>query len=163
MPPFRCEECQANHWGFPRQGKGSLLPVNMEIGTLMVLPGEAGGCKPCGCVEAGSLENRADCNMADGSCLCKQNVEGRHCDQCREGHFKVQSFVVVAATFLPPRCQETTHGGARPASATGTRKSASQRHGWLDPASPVTSPAVLKTGWPRNRAGQPRPATMPTR
>ena len=51
--------------------------------------GDKGGCKQCGCLEAGSLDNHATCNLVDGSCLCKQNVEGRHCDQCRQGHFKV--------------------------------------------------------------------------
>ena len=51
--------------------------------------GGKGGCKQCGCLEAGSLDNRATCNLVDGSCLCKQNVEGRHCDHCRQGHFKV--------------------------------------------------------------------------
>ena len=87
---FRCDQCQANHWGFPQQGiKGMPQKMQAQISHLMVA-GESGGCKPCGCLEAGSLENRADCNVIDGSCLCKQNVEGRHCDQCRQGHFKVQ-------------------------------------------------------------------------
>ena len=37
----------------------------------------------------GSLGNRPDCNPDDGQCVCKQNVEGRKCDRCRSGHFKI--------------------------------------------------------------------------
>ena len=48
--------------------------------------------------------------------------------------------------FLLPRCQETTRGDAPLASVMVTQKSASRHPGWLDPASPVTSPVVLKTG-----------------
>ena len=124
--------------------------------------GGKGGCKQCGCLEAGSLDNHATCNLVDGSCLCKQNVEGRHCDQCRQGHFKVNAMISSQHIFLG-RCQETTPGAAPPVSATAIPTSASRLPAWCRPASPATSHVVQRTGWLRSRAGRPRPATMLTR
>lgn len=62
----KCDQCEANHWDF-----GSL------------------GCKPCGCLEEGSLDNTPQCDEATGECFCKQNVEGQRCDRCKAGHFYI--------------------------------------------------------------------------
>ena len=37
--------------------------------------------RPCGCVEAGSLKNYAQCDSVTGACVCKEFVEGQNCDR----------------------------------------------------------------------------------
>ena len=40
-------------------------------------------CRPCECNEKGSKSQ--DCDKTSGDCDCKENVVGKHCDQCKEG------------------------------------------------------------------------------
>lgn len=47
------------------------------------------GCKPCGCNTAGSRDNEASCDPSSGVCVCKDNVEGQQCDQCKPGYFNL--------------------------------------------------------------------------
>lgn len=49
------------------------------------------GCKECGCSEAGSYQNRLNCNRHTGVCDCKENVEGRRCRECKPGYFNLDS------------------------------------------------------------------------
>lgn len=53
-----CDECEPLHYGFSMQG-----------------------CKHCDCDHIGSTSMQCDAN---GQCLCKNNVEGRRCERCRE-------------------------------------------------------------------------------
>lgn len=43
------------------------------------------GCNPCGCNTAGTFNAMDTCDSNTGQCLCKVNVEGVKCDQCRAG------------------------------------------------------------------------------
>ena len=40
------------------------------------------GCRACECNPDGSTT--LQCNLYTGDCLCKPNIDGRHCDQCME-------------------------------------------------------------------------------
>uniref|UniRef100_UPI003AAF4A91 laminin subunit beta-4 n=1 Tax=Centroberyx gerrardi TaxID=166262 RepID=UPI003AAF4A91 len=44
------------------------------------------GCIPCDCDPAGSQGNGL-CDPVSGHCVCKENVEGQRCDQCKYGFF----------------------------------------------------------------------------
>lgn len=39
------------------------------------------GCQPCGCDGRGSHENTPACDAETGICFCKENVEGRRCNE----------------------------------------------------------------------------------
>ena len=54
----RCDECLPLHYGFSSQG-----------------------CKHCDCDPIGSVSMQCS---PDGQCPCKNNVEGRRCERCRE-------------------------------------------------------------------------------
>ena len=43
------------------------------------------GCEPCGCNTAGTFDASFTCGSQTGRCLCKGNVMGLKCDQCRNG------------------------------------------------------------------------------
>ncbi|KAL3317530.1 hypothetical protein Ciccas_003822 [Cichlidogyrus casuarinus] len=66
----QCNECKMGYFGFP-------------------------GCEPCNCNKAGSFisESIKDIDSAlvpcdsEGKCLCKGNVQGEKCDQCKLGTF----------------------------------------------------------------------------
>ena len=34
---------------------------------------------------------RPDCDTLAGNCQCKQNVEGRNCEKCKEGFFQIDA------------------------------------------------------------------------
>lgn len=40
----------------------------------------------CACHSAGSVDGGL-CDPVSGHCLCKQNVEGKHCDRCKIGSY----------------------------------------------------------------------------
>jgi len=65
----KCDMCEANYWDFP-----SVADV---------------GCKSCKCMVEGSYNNEPKCNVMNGNCDCKQNVEGQKCDACKPGHFEI--------------------------------------------------------------------------
>ncbi|XP_034391852.1 laminin subunit beta-4 isoform X2 [Cyclopterus lumpus] len=46
-------------------------------------------CRPCDCNPAGS-EGGGLCDALSGTCVCKENVEGRHCNQCKYGFFNLR-------------------------------------------------------------------------
>ncbi|KAL5277341.1 LAMC3 family protein [Megaselia abdita] len=62
----KCDRCAANHYQFGPHG-----------------------CQPCNCEVKGSLENTPSCDPETGICLCKDNVEGRRCRECRPGFFNL--------------------------------------------------------------------------
>lgn len=43
------------------------------------------GCSPCNCNTDGTFDGVNACDMDDGQCLCKENVMGTRCDQCKNG------------------------------------------------------------------------------
>ena len=43
------------------------------------------GCSPCNCNTAGTFDGVDTCNIDSGQCVCKRNVMGMRCDQCRNG------------------------------------------------------------------------------
>lgn len=47
------------------------------------------GCKSCGCSVEGSASNTPQCDPVTGICLCKDNVEGRQCKECKPGYFNL--------------------------------------------------------------------------
>ncbi|XP_054475687.1 LOW QUALITY PROTEIN: laminin subunit beta-4 [Anoplopoma fimbria] len=46
-------------------------------------------CIPCDCDPAGSEEGGL-CDALSGKCVCKENVEGQRCDQCKYGFFNLR-------------------------------------------------------------------------
>ncbi|CAH1787412.1 unnamed protein product [Owenia fusiformis] len=47
-------------------------------------------CVPCNCSRAGSLASSSyNCQNSTGQCECKQNVEGRACDVCKDFHWNL--------------------------------------------------------------------------
>lgn len=68
---MRCDQCDQDFWKFPTSGEA--------------------GCKACNCLPAGSRNNRPDCDTLAGNCQCKQNVEGRNCEKCKEGFFQIDA------------------------------------------------------------------------
>ena len=44
--------------------------------------------RPCKCSKAGSFSENCD---ATGKCGCKDNVIGQKCDQCKAGHFDLET------------------------------------------------------------------------
>uniref|UniRef100_A0A6A7FTH6 Laminin subunit gamma-1-like isoform X1 n=3 Tax=Hirondellea gigas TaxID=1518452 RepID=A0A6A7FTH6_9CRUS len=57
----KCDVCEPEHFGFSLQG-----------------------CMPCACDHVGSVSLQCD---ATGQCQCKENVEGRQCNRCRENTY----------------------------------------------------------------------------
>ncbi len=51
-------------------------------------------CEECKCVPAGVRNDFPGCgrhNIPGVLCLCKQNVEGRQCDRCKEGFWNMKA------------------------------------------------------------------------
>ena len=48
------------------------------------------GCSPCSCNTDGTFDGVDTCNIDTGQCLCKANVMGIRCDQCRNGTTNLQ-------------------------------------------------------------------------
>ena len=48
-------------------------------------------CISCQCNTAGTLNESTLCNTTSGDCICKQNVQGSDCDECKPGFFSLQS------------------------------------------------------------------------
>ncbi|KAH9496443.1 Laminin subunit beta-1, partial [Bulinus truncatus] len=58
-----CSQCIDAFWG---------LGANLDL-----------GCNACSCNTAGTVNNTNNCNKTTGQCLCKVNVEGANCSQCK--------------------------------------------------------------------------------
>lgn len=65
MTGSKCDQCKPHHYGF-----------------------SAEGCIPCDCDKFGS--ETFECDVNNGQCLCKDNVEGRRCDQCSENYHNLR-------------------------------------------------------------------------
>ncbi|XP_060569790.1 laminin subunit gamma-1-like, partial [Ruditapes philippinarum] len=112
---IHCEECLPNHYIEQRTNRCTACncdPTGSEDlqcndqGQCQCKPGVTGqrcdrcednyydfgiyGCRPCGCVMEGSLDNQPRCDSDTGACLCKQFVEGQNCDRCKPGYFGLE-------------------------------------------------------------------------
>ncbi|XP_070532708.1 laminin subunit gamma-1-like [Ptychodera flava] len=99
-PTAFCQPCYCNK-------TGSQTTQCDVTGTCICKPGVTGqkcdrckedfydfsvtGCRPCACLEAGSINNDPTCESDNGVCACKENVEGINCDRCKPGHFNLQA------------------------------------------------------------------------
>ena len=62
----RCDQCQADHWGFDQHGPD--------------------GCLPCQCSEASQF---SQCDLITGQCTCKPGVTGQKCERCLNGFWNL--------------------------------------------------------------------------
>lgn len=62
-----CNECKPLYW-------------NLNVSN-------PDGCEECDCFTDGTIGNLDTCSSRTGQCPCKPNVDGRSCDQCRDGSF----------------------------------------------------------------------------
>ena len=65
----RCELCTPGYWG--------------DAVTRGV------GCASCECYKPGTGEE--ECDAETGKCVCRSNVEGEHCDRCRDTYWNIDS------------------------------------------------------------------------
>nr|XP_023028946.1 laminin subunit alpha-2-like [Leptinotarsa decemlineata] len=110
-----CERCSPNAWGYePAIGckacacsatGSSDLQCDLTKGTCSCQDGFEGekcdrcsygyygypNCRKCGCDPTGTEEGQCQnglCRCADdGTCLCKQNVQGKNCNTCKENKY----------------------------------------------------------------------------
>lgn len=45
------------------------------------------GCEPCNCNRNGTISNMDECDFESGKCLCKEQVTGIGCDECKQGTY----------------------------------------------------------------------------
>lgn len=64
---WNCEHCKAGWWGDA---------VNNQ-------------CRECACDELGTDRERFACDRITGRCNCLPNVQGEHCSECIENHWKI--------------------------------------------------------------------------
>ncbi|XP_018411554.1 PREDICTED: usherin [Nanorana parkeri] len=62
-------------------------------------------CQPCDCNRKGTVNKSHDCEKAGGQCICKVNIWGRQCDQCKDGFYNLQES--NADGCQPCRCNTT--------------------------------------------------------
>ena len=67
---IKCNQCAPEYWKFPSADQP--------------------GCQACQCFPEGSPGNTPDCETLNGSCKCKENVEGARCEKCKPGHFQIE-------------------------------------------------------------------------
>ncbi|KAI5627047.1 laminin subunit beta-4 precursor, partial [Silurus asotus] len=78
-----CDDCRNNRMGAqcelckPHYYKDPLRSLN-----------DPHGCIPCTCNSDGSVDGGL-CDPVSGQCVCKQNVEGEHCDRCKIGYYSL--------------------------------------------------------------------------
>ncbi|KAH1010863.1 hypothetical protein HUJ05_005101 [Dendroctonus ponderosae] len=62
----KCDKCGENYYDFSKSG-----------------------CKSCECSQEGSAFNSPNCHPESGVCVCKDNVEGKQCMECKPGFFNL--------------------------------------------------------------------------
>ncbi|XP_040279997.1 laminin subunit beta-3 [Bufo bufo] len=68
-----CERCRPDYYRNP----------NQDIS-------QRDACISCDCDPEGSVEG-GSCNSMNGRCICKENVGGERCDQCKPGYYQLSS------------------------------------------------------------------------
>lgn len=103
----QCGACKTGFYGFPEckpcdcpstamcepQTGECVCPPNV-MGELCdkCMPNTYGfhqiiGCEPCECNYLGISNGNTQCDAFNGSCECRDNIEGRACDECKNGFF----------------------------------------------------------------------------
>ncbi|XP_078409588.1 laminin subunit beta-4 [Cetorhinus maximus] len=110
-----CEECQHNTMG---QNCDQCKPFFYQDPRRMI--SDPFACVPCNCDLNGSLNNGmceshldSSLRTVDGRCICKRNVEGTRCDQCKSGYFGLSA--VNAEGCEGCRCDSRGSVSAQPA------------------------------------------------
>lgn len=104
----KCEECRTGFYGFP-DCKPCNCPTTAlcepKTGACICPPRVTGakcdqcekftygfdpiiGCEDCKCNPLGIALGHQQCDIFNGSCTCKENVVGRTCDRCQNGHYR---------------------------------------------------------------------------
>ncbi|XP_011495348.1 PREDICTED: laminin subunit alpha [Ceratosolen solmsi marchali] len=104
----RCNICKTGFYGFPNcracncpstaicePESGACICPSHVTGERcdQCEPGTYGydpiiGCEECQCSPHGVLDGDLQCNLLTGNCMCKNNVVGRQCGNCRAGHYQ---------------------------------------------------------------------------
>ncbi|KAM8891532.1 laminin subunit beta-4 isoform 2-T2 [Spinachia spinachia] len=79
-----CVNCRHKRMGSQCETCGPFLYQDPQRAT-----DDPQACIPCDCDRVGS-EGGGLCDALSGQCVCKENVEGRRCDQCRVGFFSLR-------------------------------------------------------------------------
>ncbi|WAR30636.1 LAMC1-like protein [Mya arenaria] len=112
---IHCEQCLPNHYIEQRTNRCTACNCDEtgsedlqcdDSGQCQCKPGVTGqtcdqcqdnyydfsiyGCRPCGCIAEGSLNNKPKCDSSTGACMCKEFVEGQNCDRCKPGYFGLE-------------------------------------------------------------------------
>ena len=66
-----CNQCKDLHWNLQMSNRD--------------------GCESCLCNQNGTLSRIGLCDSDSGQCMCRPNVQGRQCDQCRRNTYLLQS------------------------------------------------------------------------
>uniref|UniRef100_A0A8R1I6V3 Laminin-like protein epi-1 n=2 Tax=Caenorhabditis japonica TaxID=281687 RepID=A0A8R1I6V3_CAEJA len=118
----RCERCKPNFYNFPVCEECNCNPSGVTRdfqGCDKVSPGELcsckkhvtgricnlckptfwdlqyhheDGCKSCDCNTNGTISSLNTCDLKTGQCMCKKNADGRRCDQCADGFYRLNSY-----------------------------------------------------------------------
>ncbi|XP_066523971.1 laminin subunit beta-4 [Hoplias malabaricus] len=111
LPGERCKECPCNNNIDPRDGEACDAVTGECLRCLhnthgpycqTCRPGYYGNalhqdCRECSCDQLGTELVRCPpggsciCNAVTGQCPCRAGVEGVRCDQCKDGHWNLQS------------------------------------------------------------------------
>lgn len=84
-----CTDCTDNTAGQQCESCKHLFYKNPAV--LRTSPDS---CLACNCFAAGRT-NDGGCDLEDGQCACKTNVEGRQCDQCKDEFFGLSAALEV--------------------------------------------------------------------
>jgi hypothetical protein len=86
-----CQDCDANTSGASCE---TCAPNYFRADNVSA--SAANPCAPCNCGSAGTMRCVADVydasGLAPGSCVCKSNVEGATCSQCKANFYNLTSF-----------------------------------------------------------------------
>nr|AAA28662.1 laminin A chain [Drosophila melanogaster] len=102
-----CGRCRSRYYGFPdckpckcpnsamcEPTTGECMCPPNVIGDLCekCAPNTYGfhqviGCEECACNPMGIANGNSQCDLFNGTCECRQNIEGRACDVCSNGYF----------------------------------------------------------------------------
>ena len=72
--------------------KKNVMGLKCEVckdGFYDLVQGLIIGCKSCGCDTAGIVAGSVVCDKSSGECECKENVQGRTCNQCKPNTFEL--------------------------------------------------------------------------
>lgn len=103
----QCDACRTGYYGFPDCKPCDCPSKNLcekDTGACICPPHVIGekcdkcepysfgfdsffGCELCNCNPLGVENNDLQCDLSNGTCACRPNIEGRTCDHCHNGFF----------------------------------------------------------------------------